>query len=109
MEVDAALFVELFGQTLSYWWLILIGTALDDSIKDELRVTVVATGLDSAARAGALRVVRSADGEVNYRDLDKPTVVRKQQQQSPQEKVATALADDPDYLDIPAFLRRQAD
>ena len=100
---------EAIGEFASDNALVVIGTALDDSIKDELRVTVVATGLESATRPGALRVVRSADGEVNYRDLDKPTVVRKQQQHSPPEKVASALAEDPDYLDIPAFLRRQAD
>ena len=102
---------EAIGDFASDNALVVIGTALDDSIKDELRVTVVATGLESAAEAarpGQLRVVRSADGEVNYRELDTPTVVRKQQQREPQ-KVVEALAEDPDYLDIPAFLRRQAD
>lgn len=93
--------------------LVVIGTAVDETITDELRVTVVATGLDSVlgskpGRDEVLRVVRSADGEVDYRGMDTPTVVRNRPPLEPARQAA-GLAEDPDYLDIPAFLRRQAD
>ncbi len=52
---------------------------------------------------------------MNYRDLDRPTVMRNQAQagaataakMNPQDEIGRAS--DLDYLDIPAFLRRQAD
>jgi cell division protein FtsZ len=103
---------EAIGDFASDNALVVIGTALDESINDELRVTVVATGLESAVSParpkGELRVVRAADGEVNYRDLETPTVMRNQPAREAQNPV-TALEEDPEYLDIPAFLRRQAD
>jgi cell division protein FtsZ len=79
-------------------------------MSDRIRVTVVATGLGKqAAQAGApIRVVRrtaSAIAEPNYQQLDKPTVQRKR-------AVGDGLEEgglQEDLLDIPAFLRRQAD
>jgi len=104
---------EAIGDFASDNALVVIGTAMDDGLKDELRVTVVATGLgvSEAARQDkpeGLRVVRAANGEVDYRNFETPTVVRNQ---PPRDRTSavTALAEDPDYLDIPAFLRRQAD
>ncbi len=103
---------EAIGKFASDNALVVIGTALDDTIKDELRVTVVATGLGAAQEAAGkpegLRVVRTANGEVDYRSFDTPTVVRNQPARE-NTRAANALAEDPDYLDIPAFLRRQAD
>ena len=101
------------GQFASDDALVVIGTALDETLKDELRVTVVATGLGSArevkqAKPEGLRVVRAANGEVDYRNFETPTVVRNQPVREAA-SAAAALAEDPDYLDIPAFLRRQAD
>ena len=108
---------EAIGEFASDNALVVIGTASDETIKDELRVTVVATGLGSAAETAAgveksegLRVVRSPNGEVDYRNFDSPTVVRNQPAPVRDTgNAARALAEDPDYLDIPAFLRRQAD
>jgi cell division protein FtsZ len=76
---------------------------------DRIRVTVVATGLgQQAANAESpMRIVRrpAAHSEPNYQSLDKPTVQR-------QRAVGDGL-DGPglqeELLDIPAFLRRQAD
>lgn len=92
---------------------IVVGTVIDPELSDELRVTVVATGLGVAeemAKAPTKVVVdntRRADGQVDYAALDRPTVMRNNGGQA----AATAPAADRDmeYLDIPAFLRRQAD
>ncbi len=86
-----------------------IGTALDDNLKDELRVTVVATGLGEKAGRGerdVRLVVPNPSGEVDYKRFDTPTVMRKQ---PPKAKTPVAALEDDDDLDIPAFLRRQAD
>jgi cell division protein FtsZ len=51
------------------------------------------------------------DGYIDYRHLDRPAVVRKQMQSQivkPQPaKIAAESPPDVDYLDIPAFLRRE--
>jgi cell division protein FtsZ len=103
---------EAIGEFASENALVVIGTALDESIKDELRVTVVATGLgqvESRVEREAprhLKPVAVTGTEVDYRRFDMPTVMRKQ---PAREEPAVAPAEDQDYLDIPAFLRRQAD
>jgi len=99
-----------------------VGAVIDPDMADELHVTVVATGLGPrnekpvkvidntvqtvAAAAPAPRQQEQA--AVNYRDLERPTVMRNQAHAA-----ATAAKlnpqEDLDYLDIPAFLRRQAD
>lgn len=87
--------------------LVVMGTAVEEGIGDELRVTVVATGLDGPAGArnetGVSVVKPKSDGLVDYKTLDQPTIIRNQNA----EKGRHALETDPDYLDIPAFLRRQ--
>ena len=102
---------EAVGEFASDNALVVIGSALDESLEDELRVTVVATGLGEKAGRGVERevklVIPSPTGEVDYKKFDIPTVMRKQ---PPKEEPAMAnLEEDGDYLDIPAFLRRQAD
>jgi len=84
------------------------GTVIDPDMTNDIRVTVVATGLGKPAglQQAAMRVVRpETDGkEPNYAVLDKPTVQRR--------AVGDELAESPealDMLDIPAFLRRQVD
>ena len=105
---------EAIGDFASDNALVVVGTATDESLGNELRVTVVATGLGSAimeqaAKPEGLRVVaRGANGEVDYRNFETPTVVRNQPARAPASALE-ALSTDPDYLDIPAFLRRQAD
>ena len=86
--------------------LVVMGTALEDDVGDELRVTVVATGLDQAVMRDEpdLKLVKPrSDGEIDYRQLERPTVIRNK------DREPNPLDNDPDYLDIPAFLRRQAD
>lgn len=89
---------------------VVVGTVIDPDMQDRIRVTVVATGLGqhAAQNAAPIRVVKrtSATGlEPNYQQLDKPTVQRKR-------AVGDGLEDanlQEELLDIPAFLRRQAD
>ncbi len=100
--------------------LVIVGTVIDDSIGDELRVTMIATGLGGAvvkARQPRLEVVEQViertgtDGvgmrveTIDYDSLDKtPAVVRRGRAATP---ASGASAFDP--ADIPAFLRKQAD
>ncbi|MBH97111.1 MAG: cell division protein FtsZ [Rhodospirillaceae bacterium] len=89
---------------------VVIGWVSDKNLDDEIRVTVVATGLGQAAGTGAgepLRVVRSSGAmEPNYSDLEKPAVQRKREVD---DEPTDSLEQMEDLLDIPAFLRRQAD
>jgi cell division protein FtsZ len=52
-------------------------------------------------------VKRDRSGEVNYGELKTPTVIRKRVAGEPAQPAPNT--GDLDYLDIPAFLRRQAD
>ena len=111
---------------------VVVGTVIDPELTDVVRVTVVATGLGRPAASVrvpsgqalsglmAREASREAHGQVppmrvvsrakpamnpNYADLDKPTYQR-------QRAVGDGLRpqdDSEDLLDIPAFLRRQAD
>ncbi len=88
---------------------VVVGTVIDPDMTDRIRVTVVATGLGRAAMNAEkpMRIVRrpAAITEPNYHGLDKPTVQRKRAVSDGLE--AGALQEE--MLDIPAFLRRQAD
>jgi cell division protein FtsZ len=104
---------------------VVVGTVIDPELTNQVRVTVVATGLGRPAAAArgtpslAARDSRELRGEPpmrvvrrgaplsssDYAALDKPTVQRYR-------AVGDGLrpdADAEDVLDIPAFLRRQAD
>tara|TARA_R110002020_G_scaffold89693_3_gene219043 strand:- start:29430 stop:30611 length:1182 start_codon:yes stop_codon:yes gene_type:complete len=101
---------------------VVVGTVIDPELRDELRVTVVATGLgaktdkpvkvvdNTTTSAAPSRQQPAESSTPNYRDLDRPTVMRNTGQGN--SAAAARLnqpAEDLDYLDIPAFLRRQAD
>ena len=103
-----------------------VGTVIDADMRDELHVTVVATGLgarmekpvkvvDNTVQVAVSQPVAQqpaaqprSEQSVNYKDYERPTV---QRQSHGGAATATKLntQDDLDYLDIPAFLRRQAD
>jgi cell division protein FtsZ len=88
--------------------IIKIGTAIDPSLGDELKVTVVATGMGSRqpAKAPVKLMQRAAAGEASYNEFDKPTVMRNK----PEGREARfGKETNLELLDIPAFLRRQAD
>jgi cell division protein FtsZ len=80
---------------------------------EELKVTVVATGLGEDDMPNVVvdnTVAQQAlDGQVDYSQLDRPAFARNQAS-APSEGLADEQdSQDLDYLDIPAFLRRQAD
>jgi cell division protein FtsZ len=113
---------------------VVVGTVLDPSMSGEVRVTVVATGLGRAAQATQpvlkpravapapapqpaappqpevqqapmIQVVKATGtdgGHPDWKRLERPTYERRQRDEGPD-------LSDQEYLDIPAFLRRQAD
>jgi cell division protein FtsZ len=90
---------------------VVVGTVIDPEMEGELRVTVVATGLGLGKKGPAeqpVRLVVNKTGTgpevVDYEQLERPTVLRTQAGDRFRERDANL-----DYLDIPAFLRRQAD
>jgi len=100
--------------------IIKIGTAIDPSLGDEIKVTVVATGMGLPplpVKAPVKMMQKPAGSGINYDNFDKPTIHRRDKSENKpaaenkeirfgaQPKKETDL----DYLDIPAFLRRQAD
>jgi cell division protein FtsZ len=115
---------------------VVVGTVIDPEMSDELKVTVVATGLGNRELPG-VKVVsdssntrknqRKSDGTLDFDQLDLPAIIRRKNeakttskpqqdaQTQPQEEVEqvelqkTGTDDDMDFLEIPAFLRRQAD
>jgi len=85
---------------------VVMGTAIDEMLDDQIRVTVVATGLGHPHMqqvAPQKPKVVKANGELNIEELDKPTVMRRQERKEVMDEY------DEELLDIPAFLRRQAD
>lgn len=91
---------------------VVVGTVIDPDMTDELRVTVVATGL-GGERVAAAKAPEAESPQIEIVkkpvdiDYDEPTVIRKEKD-SQQKQVANGDVN-MDYLDIPAFLRRQAD
>ncbi|GAA6166275.1 cell division protein FtsZ [Sessilibacter corallicola] len=108
---------------------VVVGTVIDPDMSGELRVTVVATGLGSAIELPVTpkeknmsKVIDNSavqSGTPDYNKLDRPTIMRKQQarenaaagKSAPGSVAKNKAIDERDleYLDIPAFLRRQAD
>ncbi|MGV8861638.1 MAG: cell division protein FtsZ [Pseudomonas sp.] len=118
---DVGSIIEAFASEHA---MVKVGTVIDPDMRDELHVTVVATGLgakiekpvkviDNTMQTAGVSVqqptARQEMPAVNYRDLDRPTVMRNQAHAGAQAAAKMNPNDDLDYLDIPAFLRRQAD
>ncbi|CAB1276921.1 cell division protein FtsZ [Candidatus Nitrosacidococcus tergens] len=88
---------------------VVVGTVIDPSLEDELRVTVVATGLGQSERKPSAHFDSSnIDDPIDYAQLDRPTVIRHHSSQY-NKKSMEGNENSMDYLDVPAFLRRQAD
>jgi cell division protein FtsZ len=102
---------------------VVIGTSLDPDMQDDVRVTVVATGLNRGV-AAKQPIRQPVQQQVEMRQRPRPVVLRtgtgnevvdyaqsdvvasvRSEPAQPQKAAEPAI----DYLDIPAFLRRQAD
>ncbi len=92
---------------------VIIGTAINPELSGEVRVTVVATGLErdgTAAGEPNLQVIhRKNDGAIDYGALERPTVLRNKPEQASKRQREIPKELDLEMLDIPAFLRQQAD
>ena len=94
---------------------VVVGTVIDPDMKDELRVTVIVTGLGEVRQKQAqqtpgkarLMESRRLDGSLDYQQLERPAVMRKQASAPESARQGGDAIPDVDYLDIPAFLRRQ--
>jgi cell division protein FtsZ len=91
---------------------VVVGTVIDPMMTDEMRVTVIVTGLGDRHRTAGPVVTkarildtRRGDGSFDYQEFDRPAVMRKQANIASAKQSNDAAAD-VDYLDIPAFLRR---
>ena len=90
---------------------VVVGAVIDPNMQDELRVTVVATGIGQERKPEITLVKNAQKAERPLRSMlqdapmsqfeERPKVVNA-------EPVQQSRAE-PDYLDIPAFLRKQAD
>lgn len=99
---------------------VVVGTVIDESMEDKIRVTLVATGLGSqsaaapkpAANATTVKLVEPplppVERELAVKDIDRPVVLRPEAQTAAGSESLSSNYDE-DMLDIPAFLRRQAD
>jgi cell division protein FtsZ len=95
---------------------IVVGTVIDPEMKDDIKVTVVATGFDK--RPEVVKTVmpthQRKDGSINFNQIELPTVLRRQKQEALLEPAKSQdrkddKSQDVDTLDIPTYLRRQAD
>jgi len=95
---------------------VIFGTVIDDTMGENLRVTIVATGLGGAvnrkeqrplqvvaARTGTNDAIGHAD--IDYSALDQPAVIRRRRDATIEAMRQSGV----EVLDIPAFLRKQAD
>ncbi|RLU00419.1 cell division protein FtsZ [Ketobacter sp.] len=98
---------------------VVVGTVIDPSMGDDLRVTVVATGLGpvAAEQPAPVRAVESVtkrspvEAVSDYKQFDKPAVDRVRREPAGETRRRPMMETDVnrEYLDIPTFLRRQAD
>ena len=93
---------------------VIVGTVYDEALEDQLRVTIVATGLGKPAvrtQAKPLTVVAHKTGtdnqpiDVDYDTLEQPAVIRRRRDATVEAMRQSGV----DNFDIPAFLRKQAD
>jgi cell division protein FtsZ len=101
---------------------IIWGTVVDDSLGDEMRVTLIATGIgadlaetkprDELPRRGKVRDLTASDIQ-NAEDLNVPTFIRQQEAVGESSRATyrgyKGIVLDNNDLDVPTFLRRKAD
>src|SRR6185295_7141986 len=93
---------------------VIVGTVIEEEMTDNLRVTVVATGLGGTVnrtQPKPLTVVKTGTDTnsvevVDYEQLEAPAVMRRRNRETTVEAMRQSGVE---LLDIPAFLRKQAD
>jgi len=109
------------GDDADIFW----GTSIDDSLGDEMRVTVLATGIGAEEEAqmvdnavelplrGKVRDITPADLEREIVDYEEPTFIRQQKAVGESSGAVYrghhGLSAEDSELDVPTFLRRKAD
>ncbi len=99
---------------------VIIGTSIDESMTDEIRVTVVATGLSEAGAAKRPEVVKPNLQAVEASKAEEKASLDNQAEPKSEPEVVRpkmvvnggvtgSVDSNSNYLDIPAFLRRQVD
>jgi len=110
MQLDEFAHVgEIVNEYASEDGTVVIGTVLDPEMEDELRVTMVATGIRKAPQISLVKDEGVDEGEADDVDYDQPTVIRRRPRTAGDVDAQGNAAVDMEYLDVPAFLRRQAD
>ena len=107
---DAVRTVQAFAAQEAF---VKYGTVFDEDMEDRIRVTVVATGLGAVraavARKPEMQVIRTGTDnvgmEIDYGNLELPAVIRRTSRTTVEAMSANGMS----TLDIPAFLRKQAD
>lgn len=119
-EASDRIYKEVGDDAEIFW-----GQIFDDSLGDELRVTVIATGIGSSmdTRVSVNKKVVGLRGKIrdfspsdahNIIDFDEPTYLRKQDKASAEfvtvvDNTLKFKPDEDSELDVPTFLRRKAD
>jgi cell division protein FtsZ len=106
---------------------IIWGAVIDDDMGEEMRVTVIATGIGTdgdekeavsstdPTYGGKVRDITPADLSTNQEELDAPTFQRIRRQKAANESMGSiykgykGMIIDNNDLDVPTFLRRKAD
>jgi len=86
---------------------VIVGTVIDPQMTDELRVTLVATGLGSQ-KAGSPWAEEKESRE-SFRQMRQGALKKTHTTTTTSSRTKETAAEELDYLDIPAFLRRQED
>jgi cell division protein FtsZ len=89
---------------------IIFGTVVDENMGDEIRITVIATGFNEPQKPSQAIKTVSRMGH-KREDLSMPAYIRHEKPIDNVNVVKMGMVDDVDHLDleIPTFLRRQAD
>ena len=95
---------------------VVVGTVIDPTMSDEMRVTVIVTGIgEGRNRQSAnptsfksrLKEPKQNIDIFDYQKFERPTIIRKQTNMDAKKNTGDLPKSEVDYLDIPAFLRRQ--
>ena len=90
---------------------IIFGTVIDQNMHDEIRITVIATGFDDFMKKKESLGNVTHLGGYRREDLSTPTFMRREKSQNHANIAAMSINGETENMDIqiPTFLRRQAD